>query len=266
MRLGIGSYTYAWAVGVPRAARTAKPMTSEDLVAQAQDLGVSVVQICDNIPLEDQPASSLARLRARAQESGITLEVGTRGTKPDHLLRYLTVAVALGAPLVRSMVVDTMEEAEADIRAVLPDYEKSGVVLAIENYEKHPVRSLADMIDRTGSRSLGACLDTVNSLGTLETPLEAISTLLPHTVNLHVKDFDIVRADHRMGFSVVGTPAGKGRLRVPELLHAVRGNGRDPNAILELWTPPAGSVEDTVAREEQWARESISFLRRYIQS
>jgi sugar phosphate isomerase/epimerase len=181
-------------------------------------------------------------------------------------LRYLQIAVSLGARLVRSMVVTTMADAETEIRTVLPDFEKSGVVIAIENYEKHGVRSLADMIVRIGSRSLGACLDTVNSLGALETPQEAIAALLPHAASLHVKDFDIVRADHRMGFSVVGTPAGKGRLQVVELLDAAKRNGRDPNAILELWTPAAGSVEETVTREGQWARESISFLRRYIQS
>jgi sugar phosphate isomerase/epimerase len=241
-------------------------MTAEDLLAQAQELGVSVVQLCDNIPLDNQPASLLARLGARAQAAGIALEVGTRGTQPDHLLRYLEIANSLGARLVRSMILATMAEAETDIRAVLPEYEKSAMVLAIENYEKHSVISLADMIVRIGTPFLGACLDTVNSLGCLETPREALAALLPHTANLHIKDFDIVRADSRMGFSVVGTPAGKGRLQVPELLDAARNNGRDPNAILELWTPPAATVEETVARESRWARESISFLRRYIQS
>jgi sugar phosphate isomerase/epimerase len=69
-----------------------------------------------------------------------------------------------------------------------------------------------------------------------------------------------------MGFTVVGTPAGKGRLDIPGLLRAARGNGRDPNSILELWTPFEGTVDQTVVRESGWARESISLLRRYIES
>jgi sugar phosphate isomerase/epimerase len=266
MQLGIGSYTFTWAVGVPGTERTAAPLTAEDLIARARDLGVSVVQVCDNIPLDGAPDSYLANLSARAESTGVSVEVGTRGTRPDQLQRFLRIAVSLGARLVRSMIVTSVAEAEEDIRAVLPEFEKRGVVIAIENYEKHGVRALADMIARIGSKSLGACLDTVNSLGALELPQEAIDALLPHTASLHVKDFDIVRADHRMGFSVVGTPAGKGRLNVPALLDAARNNGRDPNTILELWTPPAGSLEETVAREHQWAKESISFLRRYVQT
>jgi hypothetical protein len=40
--------------------------------------------------------------------------------------------------------------------------------------------------------------------------------------------------------------------------------GRDPNAILELWTPPAGTQAETVAKEATWARESVDYLRRLI--
>jgi len=266
MRLGIGSYTFTWAIGVPGVELAGAPMSAEELLSRARALGVSVVQVCDNLPLDEASPSLLSGLRARAEQAGISVEVGTRGTRPEHLRRFLRIADSLGARLVRSMITTSVAEAEADIRIVLPEFEKSGVVLAIENYEKHGVHSLADMIDRIGSGSLGACLDTVNSLGALEPPREAIDALLPRTASLHVKDFDIVRADHRMGFSVVGTPAGRGRLDIPGLLDAARRNGRDPNAILELWTPPAGSAEETVAREQQWAKESISFLRRYIQT
>ena len=128
------------------------------------------------------------------------------------------------------------------------------------------MRDLAGLIQRLGSPRVGACLDTVNSFGALETPREVISALLPLTASLHVKDFDVVRANHRMGYAVVGTAAGKGRLDIPGLIEGARHNGRDPNAIVELWTPLVGDIEQTIATEQQWARESISFLRRYITS
>ncbi|NTW36601.1 MAG: hypothetical protein HGB17_10810, partial [Syntrophobacteraceae bacterium] len=50
MRLGIGSYTFPWAVGMP-GHRPAQPMTALDLLDKATQLGVGVVQICDNLPL-----------------------------------------------------------------------------------------------------------------------------------------------------------------------------------------------------------------------
>ncbi len=266
MRLGIGSYTFAWAVGVPGYAAPSAPLEAEGLVELARRLGIRVVQICDNLPLHELPADRLAGLAARAGSAGVILEVGTRGTEPAHLLGYLRTASALGARLVRSMLTKDVAAAERDLRAILPAYEKAGVVLALENYERHSVRALVDLLERIASPSLGACLDTVNSLGALETPREVIAALLPHTASLHLKDFDIRRAEHRMGFDLVGTPAGKGRLPIPELVGTVRKNGRDPNAILELWTPYAGTVDDTARREMAWAEESISFLRRFIES
>jgi len=266
MQLGIGSYTLAWAVGVPGYAAPSAPLEAEGLVEQASRLGVRVVQICDNLPLHLLPAERLDGLAARAGSAGVALEVGTRGTEPAHLLSYLRTASALGARLVRSLITKEVAAAERELLEVLPAYEKAGVVLALENYERHGVRALAELIQRIASPCLGACLDTVNSLGALETPREAISALLPHTASLHLKDFDITRNEHRLGFSVLGTPAGQGRLDIPELVNAARNNGRDPNAILELWTPYTGTVDDTVRKEMSWAEESISFLRRFIKS
>ncbi len=38
---------------------------------------------------------------------------------------------------------------------------------------------------------------------------------MPFTVNLHVKDFIIQRVGHQMGFTVTGTPLGKGMIQLP---------------------------------------------------
>ena len=78
-------------------------MTAATLVRKARDLGVSTVQLGDNLPVDQLSDEELRDLRAAAVECGIELEVGTRGTKPSHLLRYLEVARFLGAQLVRTM-------------------------------------------------------------------------------------------------------------------------------------------------------------------
>ncbi len=269
MVLGIGSYTFAWAIGVPGYPLAGSPLSVERLLDRAGELGVSLLQVCDNLPLHELPPGRLSGLAARARETGITLEAGTRGTAPEHLLRYLDIALALDARLVRTLIgtardTQTIEEAERHLRIVAPRFEREGVALAIENYERYSARDLAGLVERVGSPLIGVCLDTVNSLGALEPPNEVIDVLLPHALNIHVKDFDIVRADHKMGFLVVGTPAGQGRLDIADILARARSGGHDPNVVIELWTPFKGSVEAKVALEREWAATSIRSLRKLI--
>ncbi len=103
----------------------------------------------------------------------------------------------------------------------------------------------------------------MNSLGALETPREVVALLGPHTINLHVKDFEIRRIDTMMGYLVTGCPAGEGRLDIPWLVGEIRRHGRDPNLILELWPPYAGSVDETMAMEREWVARSVRFLKQY---
>jgi len=150
------------------------------------------------------------------------------------------------------------------VRHVIGRFEKADVCLAIENHDRFTASSLADICDRVGSSHIGVCLDTVNSFGALEGPEVVLDTLAGMVVNLHVKEFSIRRADHLMGFVIEGCPAGQGHLRVPWVIERLTAAGRDPNAILELWPPPERTVEETIAKEEAWARESVAYLRRHI--
>ena len=264
MKLGIGSYTYVWSVGIPGYPDPARPLTAFDLLDRAADLGVRVVQIADNLPLDRLPPGELTALRRRAEPLGLTLEVGTRGVAPDRLNAYLEIAVALGAKLVRTLVVGYGEspdlgEAVERICAVAPSYERAGVTLAVENQEQVRAATLAELFDRVGSPAVGFCLDTANSIGCLE----GVDVLLGHCgrwlCNVHLKDYAVTRPPHQKGFVVEGRPVGRGQLDVPQLLDVVRATGRDANVILEMWTPPAAAAE-----EEAWARESVRFLREFI--
>ncbi|MHB0859095.1 MAG: sugar phosphate isomerase/epimerase family protein [Anaerolineae bacterium] len=269
MRLGIGSYTYTWAIGIPGYPQPERPLRHVHLLERAARLGVHVVQYCDNLPLADLEASNLAALVRQADVLGISIEAGMRGIDPGHLNAYLRIAEHVRSPILR-VVVDSathhpdIAEIEATLAGVLPSFESAGVCLAIENHDRFKVAELAALVDRLESRALGICLDTVNSFGALEGPEVVVSTLGRHTVNLHVKDFAVRRASHMLGFIVEGTPAGRGQLDVPWLLGALRHLGRDPNAIIELWTPPAASLAETLAREETWASESVDYMHTLI--
>jgi sugar phosphate isomerase/epimerase len=244
-------------------------MTAEQLLDKAKQLGVRVAQIADNLPLDRLPDPELDTLARRAGQSGIDLEVGTCGIHPEHLRTYLRLAVRLKSPLVR-VVLDTEDhhpspaEAVEALRAVLPDFERAGVCLAVENHDRFKVATLAAMLERIDSRNIGVCLDTANSIGCPEGPETLLAALGRWVVNLHIKDYAIFRPPHRKGFVVEGRPAGRGQLDIPWLLAGLRAQGRDPNAILELWPPPQATVAESVAQEDAWATESIRYLRRHI--
>jgi sugar phosphate isomerase/epimerase len=244
-------------------------MDALSLLDRAAQLGVRVVQFADNLPLDALSPAELDALEQRALAGGFQIEVGARGLALDHLRCYLRLAERFRSPILR-VVVDTAaqrpsEEAVIETaRALAPELERAGVCLALENHDRFPVRTLARIMERVNSSRLGICLDTVNSFGALEGPDVVVAALGPWTVNLHVKDFAIARASHKLGFTVEGRPAGQGQLNVPWLLERLRAFGRDPNAILELWTPPERTWAETVAKEAAWAAASVEYLRALI--
>lgn len=273
MRLGLSTFTFTWAIGVPEywgpPIAPAAMMDAPSLLDRAAQLGVRVVQFADNLPLDALSPAALDALEQRALANGLQIEVGTRGIALDHLRRYLRLAERFRSPILR-VVVDTAAQrpSEAEVvevaRALVPELERAGVCLAIENHDRFPVRALARIMERVNSTHLGICLDTVNSFGALEGPDVVVAALAPWTVNLHVKDFALARASHKMGFTVEGRPAGQGQLNIPWLLERLRELGRDPSAILELWTPPESTWAETVAKEAAWAAASVEYLRTLI--
>ena len=272
MQLGLGSYACAWAIGgVPGYTAPEQPLDAVGLIERAARLGVSLVQIADNIPLEGCSDTALDSIRSAARENGIALELGTRGIAPSHLARFIDLCVFFDSRLLR-VVVDTDErkptphEVVSTVREALDRLRKSGVTLAIENHDRFAARTLADIVKQIGDPLVGICLDTVNSFGALEGPGVVIDTLAPYVANVHVKDFVIRRMPHKMGFEITGVPAGEGQLDIPALLNQLQSDSYRPNFILELWPPPEANYSATMAKEEQWCQSSIHYLRRFVPS
>ena len=265
MRLGISSYAFGWAVGVP-GYPPPSPFSEHDLLAFAKRFELHVVQFGDHVPLHTFTASRLAALKTAATAAHITLEIGARGLTTEHLNRYVMLARELNSPLVR-FVIDApdyepaVDDVVAIVRDTLPLLTAADVTLGIENHDRFPARTLRAMIEKIGSAHVGICLDTANSLGAGEGLGHVLDQLAPHTVNLHIKDFAITRVPYAMGFTITGRPAGQGVLDVVALRDAVAAHGRCRSAILETWTPPEPSVVATIEKERRWAEESVAYLR-----
>jgi sugar phosphate isomerase/epimerase len=256
MRLGISSYTFGWAV-------QAGVFDENDLLDQALELGVSLVQFGDNLPLHEWSDARLDALSARAARENIALETGARGLTARHLQRYLEISRRLNAKLLRFVADDgeyrpSAEEIIAILRAAAPHL--GPVQIGLENHDRFAASTLARIVETADSESIGICLDTANSLGAGEGLNEVLAHLAPHALNLHIKDFAIERVPHLMGFTVEGRAAGDGMVNLPNVLAQLNA-ARCQTAVLELWTPPETAISDTLAKERQWAKRSLDYLR-----
>jgi sugar phosphate isomerase/epimerase len=278
MKLGINSYTFMWSVGVQganpeypdRSARPRLPLSAVGLLEKARSLGVRLVQTGPNLPVEELPEAEIETFIQTAKAWGIELELGTRGLEADHMQRQIALAMRMGAQLIRTLP-EFGGEYTSDIRLIapavrkiLPILEGENIRLALENISTSAAE-LSATIDEIGSPYVGIVLDLVNSLAVPEGWKEVTRNLARHTMCLHYKDFTIRRLWHMMGFICGGAPSGKGMVDPVWLFAALKASPYDYNVIIEQWAPEQPDVEAAIAIEQQWAVESVAFLRQYIQ-
>ena len=266
--LGIGSWTFAWAVGVP-GIPPEHPLTPIGLLDKAAELGVHVLQVCDNLPLARLSEKELSAFQHHAARLGTKIEVGTRGISYDNLRTYRQLAQRLHSRILR-VVIDTADHRPAPgeivsaLKGIIGEFEAADVVLAIENHDRFKSQTLAGIIADVNSPALGICLDVFNSLAALEGPEVVVSTLAPWTVNLHIKDVVVRRNNANMGFVVEGRPVGQGQLDVPWVLAHVKQAERLCNTIIEQWPAAESSLEATIAKEAEWAAAGVGYMRQFI--
>jgi 3-oxoisoapionate decarboxylase len=241
-RFGVGSYTWPWAV-------KNKSMTVQVIAERARAAGLSTIQLCDNISLEGLEPGDFPK--------GLTIELGTRGLA--SVPKMLDLAAKLDAPLLR-LVIDTHDsepepgEIIETVSRFLPQLIAQNCTLAIENHDRLRAKTLAQIIEAIGSDFVGICLDTANSIGAGEGLETVLHHLAKHTVCLHLKDIQIRRVEHLMGFDVFGCEPGMGIVDFKATYAAM--TWRCQSVILEQW-PSEPSVEDA------WAETGIALIRRF---
>lgn len=163
------------------------------------------------------------RVRERLGRSGMSLEIDTSGTEPDHLRTMIGVAARMGAASLRLYTrhrgtpEEMMARTIADLSAVMPAAERAGIVLVIENHEDFTGPELARIVDAIGHPNLKVLYDYGNSQMVLEDPQEALTAVLPHVHSVHVKDHVMVRDPVSGDLVVAGVPVGDGFLPVNDL-------------------------------------------------
>ena len=264
-KLGVGSWTFPWATGTVQDCRPEPILDPVGVVQRTIDIGVPVVHFLDNLPLDSFDRQVLDRARDLATEHGIEVEIGTRGTEPPHLLKFLEIAQQMGARLLRTMggwhkAPATRDEIKANFRKVLPRFSDAGVRIALENYEAYSTADIAAIVREIDSPSLGVCLDLTNSFAAMESADEILSNLAPFTISVHLKEFTVERLDFLMGFAFRGKPTGQGVLPLTKIFETLLAKSRKANVIVEQWPPFHENLEKTIEMELDWARQGVDYL------
>lgn len=232
-------------------------------------IGLKLVQIADNLPLENFTDPELDILFNYARRKGVSIEMGGRGLTVEHTLRCLITAEKLHSPILRMVIDGAGFEPEVStiiqiLRELLPEFKSRKIKLAIENHDRLKANEFEYIIQSVDSEWIGICLDSVNSMGAGEGFETVAEILIPYTINLHLKDFSIRRVSHKMGLIIEGTPAGSGMLNIQDLIKKLNLSDRCQSAILELWTPPETDFAATILKEAEWADRSVEFLKQYL--
>ena len=264
MRIGLSTYALNWAWGIP-GYPVENPLRFSEFLDLARRWGYEGVQIADNAPILELSESARQDVWKKAGDLGLFVEIGGRGLMPENLERHIEIASEAKSPILR-MVIDGpgFEPDFGELPEILGKSAErcgeQGIVLAIENHDRFQAHQFAAWFEEVNSPWLGLCLDSVNSYGCGEGFRETIDTLLPYTVNFHLKDFRVRRQPYMLGLLIEGTPVGEGFLPVKSVVDRLDSMGKCQSAIVEHWTAPEETVESTIAKEMDWCQRSIRFL------
>lgn len=156
---------------------------------------------------------NLRRVRRRAEELGIEVEIGMRsicptstmfdakaGTAQEQLGRMIDAAKIVGSRIVRAVLGSSedrrpgpidrhIESTVGVLRSMRSRVMDAGLHVAIENHAGDmQARELKSLIEAAGKDFVGACLDSGNPCWTIEDPHLTLETLHPYVLTSHVRD------------------------------------------------------------------------------
>jgi 3-oxoisoapionate decarboxylase len=185
---------------------------------------------------------NLKKVRARADELGIDLEIGMRsicptsttfdksaGTAEEQLARMVEAATLVRSPIVRAFLGSSadrkggierhIEETVKVLKNVRPKLADAGVKVAIENHAGDmQARELKSLVEAAGPDFVGVCIDSGNPVWTIEDPHLTLETLAPYVLTSHMRDSALWRTPE--GVAVRWTRMGEGTMGMQEYLRS----------------------------------------------
>jgi len=265
MKIGTTSFGFRYQLLDP-----ARAPSLADIINQAAELGLDLLQICENARPLALTESEWDEVVRRAADGGLEIQLGCKTVDDQEFRLYLGRSERMRSPMLR-MVFEredggppTREDLDRFLERSWRLLEASGVKLAIENHFDVSSRMLADAVASYPASQVGLCVDTANSLRNFEPPEQVLDLLGARAFCYHIKDF-AVRGD-KLGFVVEGAPLGAGRLDLDGMLDRIFAADPRPVLLAENWTPSSGVWEEDVARDAAWLRRSLAALRAAAES
>lgn len=183
---------------------------------------------------------NLKRVRARADELNIDIEIGMRsicptsslfdasqGTAPEQLGRMIDAARIMRSPIVRCVLGQQgdrrggierhIDETVKVLKSVRSKAMDAGVKIAVENHAGDmQARELKGLIEGAGREFVGACIDTGNAVWTIEDPHLTLETLAPYVLTSHLRDSYVFSSPQ--GTAVQWCRMGEGNLGMDEII------------------------------------------------
>ena len=220
MKIGLHAHSLLLASGL----REYQPLgrgllTASALLDRAAQLRCSGVQLARrNIPEAEWDMVTLARLRAQAEDLGLTLHLSTNVLEGEELAELIRHASFLGATQVTVGVSrlqgdvkkrqNTLENLLREVDAAIKTAEKYKIMLAFENGHQTAAMDLEAFIHAADSEWIGVCFDMANPLTVPEDPEESARRLAPYCTSAHLKDWQLYRSAE--GAMLVNCPIGEG--------------------------------------------------------
>ena len=184
--------------------------------------------------------ANLRRIRARADELRLDVEIGMRsicptsgvfdaaaGTAQEQLVRMIEAATIIRSPIVRCFlgtqadrrgpIEKHIDETVRVLKAVRSRAMDAGVKVAIENHAGDmQARELKTLVEAAGPEYVGVCIDSGNAVWTIEDPHLTLETLAPHVLTSHVRDSYVFNSPQ--GTAVQWSRMGDGNVGIADYL------------------------------------------------
>ncbi|HTU90783.1 MAG TPA: TIM barrel protein [Gemmataceae bacterium] len=268
-RLGVVQYSFALRLAAERAAGKTGLVDPLNFLEHCHNLGAVGVQL----ELGTRSPEYLAKMRKKAEAHGMDLEGTIRLPKDDadceRFAAEVRCAREAGMKVLRTVLIGGRRyeqftrgedfrrarvQAEKAVKLAGPIVAKHDLLLAIENHKDYRAGELMDLFQRLGSRHVGACVDTGNSIALLEEPLEVVRTLAPRAFTVHLKDMAVAECDD--GFLLAEVPLGQGFLDLPKMIALLRQARPEIRFNLEMITRDPLHVP--CLSEQYWATATAS--------
>ncbi|MEH0022556.1 MAG: TIM barrel protein [Desulfobacter sp.] len=289
MKLGLHTYTlHTWGLGQNwgiQADPRPKVMTLEDLMDKAVEWGLDGLHItgCD---LETKDDHRLEQVRQAAAERRLYLEYNF--SRDEEFDPRLTDSFADGIAITRKIGAD-LAKLSLDIRrprplygscfhpkvmrqlcdiyddllGVLPLLEETGIRLALENHTETFADEIIWLINQINHPLVGACVDTVNSMGVLENPETAVEKLAPYAFCNHFCDHKLSR--DQFGIRFHGVALGDGDIDCFKTYRIIRDQSPTDRITFEIeWDMGDDPIEVAREKEMDACIRSINYAREVL--